>query len=361
MATHAVTVIPGDGIGREVIDAARGVLDATGVRFDWDVQEAGEGVAEREGEPLPERVLDAIRSTRVALKGPITAPIDAPYRSANVELRVALDLYACVRPCRSLPGVRSPYEGIDLVVVRENTEDLYTGLEFEQGDPDTKALIELIAETTGQTIREDSGLSIKSISAGGSDRIARFAFALAGAEGRTRVTAGHKANIMKLSDGLFVERARAVAAEHPGIVYEERIVDNLAMQLVQRPEAFDVILLPNLYGDIVSDLCAGLVGGLGIAPGANLGDELAVFEPLHGSAPDLAGLDRANPIAAIRCGAMLLRHLGEAEAADRVERAVESVLAEGRWVTADLRPSPDDPSAATTSEVADAVAERARR
>ena len=358
MTTHAATLIPGDGVGPEVVEAARRTLAATGVAFDWDVQPAGSEVAEREGAPIPNRVLDSIRATRVVLKGPISTPVERSAPNANVSLRVELDLFAGVRPVRSYPGVPSPYEGIDLLVIRENTEDLYTGIELEQGEPETKELIAFVAERTGQWIRDDSGLSIKTISVGASERIARFAFERARTLGRRQVTAGHKANIMKFSDGLFVETVRSVAAVYPDIAYEERIVDNLAMQLVQRPETFDVLLLPNLYGDIVSDLAAGLVGGPGLAPSANLGDEIAVFEPVHGSAEALAGADRANPIAAILSGAMLLHHLGEAEAADRVERAVASVLAAGRTVTYDLKTQRDDPTAAGTSEVADAVIER---
>jgi isocitrate dehydrogenase (NAD+) len=357
---HDVTLIPGDGVGPEVVDAARRAIEATGVAIAWDVQEVGAEVAEREGTPLPDRVLDSVRATGVALKGPVATPIDGRYPSVNVRLRVELDLFAGVRPCRSYPGVRSRYgdAAVDVVVVRENTEDAYTGIEFEQGEDSTAELIRLVERSTGKRIREDSGLSIKSNSEGASERIARFAFEYARSHGRRRVTAGHKANIMKLSDGLFLETARRVAAEYPDLAFDDRIVDNLTMQLVQRPEDYDVLLLPNLYGDILSDLCAGIVGGLGLAPGANLGERCAVFEATHGSAPRHRGTHRANPMGLMLSGAMLLRHLGEVEAGDRLEAAVAAVIAEGRTVTYDLRPSRDDPAAATTGEVADAVAAR---
>jgi isocitrate dehydrogenase (NAD+) len=354
MAAHVVTLIPGDGVGPELVEAARIAVEATGADIEWDLQPAGLWVAEREATPLPDQVLDSVRSTGVALKGPLGTPAGAP--SVNVALRAALGLYASVRPCRWYPGVRSRHEGVDLVIVRELTEGSYTGIEFEQGASATGELIAFIERTIGSRIREDAGLSIKAISVGASERIARFAFAYARAHGRRKVTAGHKANIMKLSDGLFLEAVRRVALEHPGLMFEERIVDNLAMQLVQRPEAFDVLVLPNLYGDILSDLCAGLVGGFGVAPGANLGDELAVFEATHGTAP--RGFGRANPMALMLSGAMLLRHIGEAEAGNRLEAAVAGVIAEGRVVTADLKPTRDDPSAASTTEVRDAVVER---
>jgi isocitrate dehydrogenase (NAD+) len=294
----------------------------------------------------------------VALKGPVSTPLDGRYRSVNVGLRVALDLFACVRPCRWYPGVRARYEGVDVVIVRETTEGAYTGIEFEQGEPETAELIAFVESATGKRIRQDSGLSIKSISVGASERIVRFAFDYVRAHGRRKLTAGHKANIMKFSDGLFLETARRVATEHADVPFEDRIIDNLTMQLVQRPEDYDVLVLPNLYGDILSDLCAGLVGGLGVAPGVNLGDRVAVFEAVHGSAPRLRGTNRANPMALMLCGAMLLRHVGETAAGDRLEAAVAGVIAEGRTVTYDLKPDRHDPSAATTSAVADAVIER---
>jgi isocitrate dehydrogenase (NAD+) len=340
------------------VGAARRAIEATGVEIGWDVQEVGAGVAEREGVPLPDRVLDAIRATGTALKGPVTTPVDGGYRSVNVALRVALDLYACVRPCRWYPGVPSPYEGVDLVVIRENTEDAYTGIEFEQGTAPTGELISFIERATGRAVREDSGLSIKSISDGASERIVRFAFEYARANGRRSVTAGHKANIMKFSDGLFLETARRVAASYPDVPFADRIIDNLTMQLVQRPEDYDVLVLPNLYGDILADLCAGLAGGIGIAPGVNLGDRFAVFEATHGSAPRHRGEHRANPMGLMLSGAMLLRHLGEVDAGDRLEAAVADVVADGRTVTYDLKPSREDPSAARTEEVADAVIAR---
>ncbi len=353
-----MTLIPGDGVGPELVDAARLAVEATGVAVDWDVQDAGLAVAEREGAPLPERVLASIRRTGAALKGPLTTPIGGAHRSANVALRVALDLYACVRPCRSHPGVRSRYEDVDIVVVRENTEGSYTGIEFEQGRPQTAELIAFIERTTGVRVREDSGLSIKAISEGASERIVRFAFGYARTHGRREVTAGHKANIMKFSDGLFLDAARRIAAEHPEVAFTERIIDNLTMQLVQRPQDFDVLVLPNLYGDILSDLCAGLIGGLGVAPGAHIGDRCAVFEATHGSAPGHRGSHRANPMALMLSGAMLLRHLGEAEAGDRLEGSVAALIAEGTTVTYDLKPARDDPSAATTEAVRDAVIAR---
>ncbi len=353
MAARAVTLIPGDGVGPELVDAARVVIEATGVELEWDVQPAGLSVAEREGTPLPERVLRSIRRHGVALKGPLGTPAGFP--SVNVSLRIALGLFASVRPCRWYPGVRSRYEGVDIVVVREATEDAYTGIEFEQGAPATAEMIAFLEGITGARIREDSGLSIKTISEGASERIVRFAFSYATAHGRRKVTAGHKANIMKRSDGVFLEAARRVAAEHPDVAFEDRIIDNLAMQLVQRPEDHDVLVLPNQYGDIVSDLGAGLIGGRGMAPGAVLGEDRAVFEATHGTAERYRGLHRANPMALMLSGALLLRHLAETEAGDRLEAAVARVIAEGRTVTYDLKPRRDDPTAATTEEVRDAV------
>jgi isocitrate dehydrogenase (NAD+) len=352
---HRVTLIPGDGIGPELSEATRRVLEATGVGFSWDVQEAGASAMDRFGTPLPEQVLGSIRTNGVALKGPIATPPSSGIRSVNVALRVALDLYACVRPSRMFPGARSRYEHVDVVVVRENTEGMYTGIEFEQGEPATAELIAFIERTTGQRIRDDAGISIKTISTGASERIARFAFDYARSHGRSKVTAGHKANIMKFSDGVFLETARRVASEYPDIVFNDRIIDALTMHLVQRPEEFDVLLLPNLYGDIVSDLCAGLVGGLGIAPGANIGDRCAVFEATHGTAPKYAGRNTANPMAMMLSGVMMLRHLDEADAADRLERAITEVIAEGRSVTSDMKPTREDPSAVGTSEVAQAI------
>jgi isocitrate dehydrogenase (NAD+) len=355
--TYRVTFIPGDGVGPELSEATRRVLEATGVGFDWDVQDAGADVVERFGTPLPAPVLKSIRDTKVAIKGPITTPVGSGFRSVNVALRKELDLFACLRPTKSYPGVRSRYEDVDIVIVRENTEDLYAGIEFEQGTPQAKELIEFVAEKTGTRIRDDAGISIKPISVWGTQRIVRFAFEHARRYGRSKVTAVHKANIMKFSDGLFLETARQVATEYPDVAFEDRIVDNLTMQLVQRPEEYDVLVLPNLYGDIVSDLCAGLVGGLGLAPGANIGDEVAVFEATHGSAPKYKGMNKVNPMAMMLSGVLMLRHLGEGDAADRLERAIAAVIAEGRSVTYDMKPTRDDPTAVGTSQVADAVIE----
>jgi isocitrate dehydrogenase (NAD+) len=358
MATYRVTLIPGDGVGPELSEATRRVLEATGVGFDWDVQEAGADVVERYGTPLPDPVLESIRRNRAAIKGPITTPVGSGFRSVNVALRKELDLYACLRPCKWYPGVRSRYEDVDVVIVRENTEDLYAGIEFEEGSPGAMELIEFVAEKTGKRIRDDAGISIKPISVWGTERIVRFAFDYARNSGRTKVTAVHKANIMKFTDGLFLETARRVAETYPDIDFEDRIVDNLTMQLVQRPEEYDVLVLPNLYGDIVSDLCAGLIGGLGVAPGANIGDEAAVFEATHGSAPKYKGMNKVNPMAMMLSGVLMLRHLGETEAANRLESAIAAVIAEGKSVTYDMKPSRDDPTAVGTSQVADAVIEK---
>ena len=334
--TYAVTLIPGDGIGPELADAARTVLEATGIGFDWDVQEAGEATIATEGTPLPDRVIESIRANGVALKGPITTPVGSGFRSVNVGLRQALELFANVRPARTMKGVESRYVGVDLIIVRENTEDLYAGIEHRVGP--------------------DAAESIKIITRAASQRIARYAFEYAVRNGRRKVTAVHKANIMKLSDGLFLESVQQIAAEYAGrIEFEDRIVDNMCMQLVQKPELYDVLVLPNLYGDIVSDLAAGLVGGLGVAPGANIGETAAVFEPVHGSAPKYAGQNRANPSALILSGALMLRHLGETDAADAVETAARDVIAEGTTVTYDLG------GTAGTREFAAAVATRVSR
>jgi isocitrate dehydrogenase (NAD+) len=338
---HRVTLIPGDGVGPEVTAAARRVLEATGVEFGWDVHEAGTGVMEEHGTPLPEAVLDSIRANKVALKGPITTPVGSGFRSVNVAIRKTLDLYACLRPARYMEGVASGrglsfYRDIDLVVVRENTEGLYAGIEHD-------------------VIPGEAAESIRVITRRGSERIVRFAFEYARANGRRKVTAVHKANILKATGGLFLQTARQVAENYPDVEFEDLIVDNMCMQLVQRPHDYDVLVMPNLFGDIVSDLCSGLVGGLGVAPGANLGTELAVFEPVHGSAPPFAGQNKVNPVAAILSGAMMLRHLGEHQAAGRVEAAVATVIAKGQSVTFDLKPTPDDPTAAGTRQMADAI------
>ena len=355
MARHTVTLIPGDGIGYEVSEAARRVIDASGAEIEWEVHDAGLDVIEKYGEPMPPHVLESIRRNRVAIKGPLTTPVGKGIRSVNVALRRELDLYALVRPCKWYPGVRSRYQDIDLVIIRENTEDLYAGIEFEEGQPETLRLIETIQELGGRAIRTDSGISIKPISVFGTRRVFRFAFAWARANGRRKVTAVHKANIMKHTDGLWLHTAQEVAQEFPDVEFEDRIVDNMAMQLVQKPELYDVMVMPNLYGDILSDLCAGLIGGLGLAPGANMGDEIAVFEATHGSAPRYAGKNVANPMAMMFSGVLMLRHLGETEAAGRLERGLAAVIARGDSVTYDMKPQRDDPTAVGTSQVADAV------
>ena len=353
---YNVTLIPGDGIGPEVTEAARRVLEATGVIFQWDMAEAGADVIDKYGTPLPDSVLESARKNKVALKGPITTPVGSGFRSVNVALRKKLDLYACVRPCKTYPGVSSPYKNVDLVVVRENEEDLYAGIEFERGTPEALKLIQLTAEAKRGNISEDSGISLKVISETGSRRIVRFAFEYACAYGRKKVTAVSKANILKFSDGLFLRVAREVALGYPGIEFEDRLVDNMTMQLVKNPRQFDVIVAPNLYGDILSDLCAGLVGGLGVAPGANVGDEVAVFEPTHGSAPRYSGQNKVNPMAMMLSGVMMLRHLGEKDAADRLEKAIADVIVDGKNVTYDIMPYSE--SGVGTSQVADAVIEK---
>jgi isocitrate dehydrogenase (NAD+) len=356
---HRVTLIPGDGTGPEIAEATRRVLDATGVAFDWDVQLAGADVMDSYGgNPLPDHVLDSIRANGVAIKGPITTPVGTGFRSVNVGLRKALDLYGQVRPCKSYPGVRSRYEDVDLVVVRENTEDLYAGVEVEEGTGEARELIEWLEARGHGGIRPDAGISIKPISVTGTRRIVQFAFDYARRNGRSKVTAVHKANIMKFTDGLYLRVAREVAADNEDVEFEDRIVDNISMQLVQRPEEYDVLVCPNLYGDIVSDLCAGLIGGLGLAPGGNFGDEVAVFEPTHGSAPKYTGQNRVNPMAMMLSGVMMLQHLEERDAADRLESAIAAVIAEGRSVTYDMKPTRDDPSAVGTSDVADALIEQ---
>jgi isocitrate dehydrogenase (NAD+) len=355
---YTITLIPGDGIGPEISEATKQVIEATGVDISWDIQEAGQDVFEKEGTPLPQRVIDSIRKNKIALKGPITTPVGTGFRSVNVTLRQTLDLYCCLRPCKTFKGARTRYKGIDLVVIRENTEDLYAGIEFEKGTKNAENLINFILKATGKQIRVDSGISIKPISVYGTERIVTFAFEYARKNKRKKVTAVHKANIMKYSDGLFLETARNVAKRYPDIRFEDRIVDNMCMQLVQKPEIYDVMVLPNLYGDVVSDLAAGLIGGLGLAPGANLGEDTALFEPVHGSAPKYKGLNKVNPLAMILSGVMMLKHIGETVRAERLEKAVASVIEEGRCVTYDMKPTPDDPTAATTSMVAEAIIEK---
>src|SRR5213082_2056122 len=356
---HKVVLIPGDGTGPELTDATRRVLEATGVEFDWDIREAGADVMDKHGgNPLPPDVLAAIRETGVALKGPITTPVGGGFRSGNVALRKELDMYAQVRPIKSYPGVRSRFQDVDLIIVRENTEDLYAGIEYEQGTPDAEELIRWIESKGGKLRHDDAGISIKPISVTGTRLIFEFAFDYARRNGRQKITCVHKANIMKFTDGLWLRVAREVAAENDDIEFDDRIVDNMCMQLVQRPEEYDVLVLPNLYGDVLSDLCAGMIGGLGVAPGANYGETCAVFEPTHGSAPKYAGQNKVNPIAQMLSGVLMLRHLGEDDAAERLETAIAEVIAEGRSVTYDMKPRRDDPTAVGTSEVADAIIDK---
>ncbi|MDD5770820.1 MAG: isocitrate/isopropylmalate dehydrogenase family protein [Candidatus Omnitrophica bacterium] len=359
---HKITLIPGDGIGREVSEAAVRCVEATGVKIDWEEVIAGTEALEKTGEILPGQVLDSIKRNKVALKGPITTPVGTGFRSVNVAIRQALELFACVRPAKSYAGIRSRFSDIDLVIVRENSEDLYMGVEFEEGKPETRSLIEQIKKDTKKQIRPDSGISIKPISKFGTERIARFAFEYALKNNRKKVTCVHKANIMKFSDGLFLKVAREVAQEYAGrMVFEDAIVDNMSMQLVTKPHKYDVLLLPNLYGDIISDLCAGLVGGLGVAPGANIGDDSAVFEAVHGSAPKYKGQNKVNPMAMILSAVLMLRHIKEFKAADALEDAVRSVLVEGKFLTYDLKADPLDPSAVGTSEMAEAIIEKIKR
>jgi len=336
--THTITLIPGDGTGPEVTEAMRRVVEATGISVEWDVQEAGEKAMAEFGTPLPDHVLESVRRNRVGIKGPITTPVGSGFRSVNVAIRKALDLYANLRPAQSFPGVRSAFQDVDLVIVRENTEGLYVGIEHD-------------------VIAGEAAEAIRIITRRGSERVVRFAFEYARENGRQQVTAVHKANILKLTDGLFLETARAVASEYPDIAFNDRIVDNMCMQLVQRPEEYDVLVLPNLFGDIVSDLASGLVGGLGVAPGANIGDGLAVFEPVHGSAPKYAGQNKVNPTATIRSAVLMLRYVGEIDAANGVEAAIRRVIAEGDRVTYDMKPTRDDPTAVGTQQMADAIIE----
>jgi len=358
---HDVTLITGDGTGPELAEAARRCVDATGVDIHWDVQEAGIDVMERTGTPIPDSCMESVRRNKCALKAPITTPVGKGFRSINVYLRQELGLFACIRPCKHYPGVRSFFSelGVDLVIVRENTEDLYAGVEFEAGKPQTSKLIEFINSLSSdrkiKTGGDETGVSIKPISVSGSERIIRCAFDYARDNGRRKVTAVHKANIMKYSDGLYLQTAERVSKDYADIEFEERIVDNMCMQLAQKPELYDVIVLPNLYGDILSDLAAGIVGGLGVAPGANVGPDGAVFEATHGSAPKYKGLNKVNPTALILSGMLMLRHLGETDAADRLEAAVAAVIVEGKDVTYDLKPHRDDPSAVGTREMAAAI------
>jgi isocitrate dehydrogenase (NAD+) len=364
MTSHRVTLVPGDGVGPELTEATRRVLEAaaatSGSSFDWDVQHAGVDVIETAGTPLPPDTIESIRRNKVAIKGPITTPIGTGFRSVNVALRYELELYACLRPCKTYPGVRSRFDAVDVVIVRENTEDLYAGIEFEQGTPDAEKVINFLNNDfqNNKKIRPDSGISVKPISRFGSERISRYAFEYAQANGRKRVHCITKSNIMKFSDGLFLDVFREVAKDYPDIEPWENLVDATCMGLVQRPEEWDVLVLPNLYGDILSDLTAGMVGGLGVAPGANIGTDTAVFEATHGSAPKYKGQNKVNPTAMILSGMLMLRHLDEREAADRLENAVADVIKEGKSVTYDMKPSRDDPTAVGTSQYADAIIEK---
>lgn len=354
-----VTFIPGDGIGPEVAWAARRCLDATGISFAWDERLAGESAIRQYQTPLPQETLASVRENRLAIKGPVTTPIGTGFRSVNVALRKELNLFACVRPCHTYAGVRSPFQNVDLVIVRENTEDLYAGIEFAAGEAHTTQLIAQCIEWTKQPIQPDAAISIKPISTTASERIVRYAFEYALAHGRKKVTAVHKANIMKCTDGLFLDASRRVAKAYEGrIAFEDRLVDATCMQLVLRPQQFDVLVLPNLYGDILSDLCAGLIGGLGIAPGANIGEGIALFEAVHGSAPKYQGLNKVNPAAMILSGVLLLEYIGEPEAAKRLDAAVAAVLREGTHVTYDLKAQRDDPTAVGTKEMTDAIIEK---
>ncbi|HEX3707272.1 MAG TPA: isocitrate/isopropylmalate dehydrogenase family protein [Mycobacteriales bacterium] len=362
MTTHEVTLIPGDGTGPELTEATRRVLEAAaataGSSFTWDQQEAGVDIMETAGTPLPDATLESVRRTGLAIKGPITTPIGTGFRSVNVALRYELDLYACVRPCKTYEGMRTRFEKVDVVIVRENTEDLYAGIEYEAHTPDAVKVIDFLNGMQDKKIREGSGISIKPMSEFGSERIIRYAFEYARDNGRKRVHCVTKSNIMKYTDGLFLAVFREVAKDFPDIEPWENLVDATCMGLIQRPEEWDVLVLPNLYGDILSDLTAGMVGGLGVAPGANIGAKAAVFEATHGSAPKYKGQNKVNPTAMILSGEMMLRHIGETVAADNLERAVSGVIAEGKSVTYDLKPHRDDPTAVGTSQYADAIIER---
>ncbi|MGE0493489.1 MAG: isocitrate/isopropylmalate dehydrogenase family protein [Vulcanimicrobiota bacterium] len=356
--SYKVTLIPGDGTGPEIAEATVRVLEATGVKFEWDEQIAGQQALEEHGTPLPEHVLNSIRKNKIGIKGPIGTPIGSGFRSVNVALRKELDLYANLRPAKYYKGVRTRYEDIDLICFRENHEDLYAGLEFEKGSPEMEKFRKAVKDFAGMDIREDAAVTFKVISVYGTTRIVKRAFEYARANGRKRVTAVHKANICKFTDGLFLQVAGEIAKDYPDIQFDDRIVDNMCMQLVQKPEDYDILVLPNLFGDILSDLCAGLVGGLGIAPSANLGDDYALFEPVHGSAPKYAGQNKINPMAMMFSGVLMLEYLGEKEAAQRLDRAMAEVIRKGDKVTYDMKADRNDPTAVGTSQVADAIIEQ---
>lgn len=358
---HTITLIPGDGIGPEVSLATKRCVEATGVDIAWEEFIAGEEAIKKFGTPLPQNIIDSVKKNRVAIKGPIVTPVGSGFRSVNVQLRHALDLYICLRPAKTMEGLNTPFKNVDIVIVRENSEDLYMGIEFQEGTPDCKKIIDVVNSLSEKKIKPDSGISIKPISRSGTRRIVKFAFEYALKNNRKKVTAVHKANIMKHTDGLFLSIAREVAVEYAGKVeFNDAIVDNLSMQLVTRPNNFDVLVLPNLYGDIVSDLCAGLIGGLGVAPGANLGEDIALFEPVHGSAPKYTGMNKVNPTAMILSAVMMLKYIGEDKAASKLERAVMDVIKEGKSVTYDLKKDRNDPSAVSTSAMADAIIEKIR-
>ncbi len=355
---HHITLIPGDGIGPEITKATVKVIEATGVQIQWDEVNAGAEVYEKEGTVLPQRVIDSMEKNKIGIKGPITTPVGTGFRSVNVAMRKLFNLYACLRPCKSYEGVRSRYEDIDLVVVRENTEDLYAGVEFEKDKAETKELIDFIKQKKDAQIRPDSGITIKPISVTGTENIVKFAFEYARKNNRKKVTGIHKANIMKYTDGLFLEVFRQVASQYPDIESEDRIVDNMCMQLVQKPELYDVMVMPNLYGDIISDLAAGLVGGLGVAPGGNIGKDIALFEPTHGSAPKYKGQNKVNPTAMMLSGVLMLRHIGEEDCARLLESAIAANIKEGKKVTYDFKQDRDDPSAVGTQEYAQAIVDQ---
>jgi isocitrate dehydrogenase (NAD+) len=357
---HRVTFIPGDGIGPEVAEATKRVLEATGVEFQWDTVIIGGQAQDKFGTALPDHALRSIRKNKVALKGPVTTPIGYGFRSVNVALRQKLDLYACLRPYKVYPGVHTPFKDVNIVVVRENTEDLYSGIEFAKDTPEAAELVAFVFNTTGERVKKDAAVSLKVISETASRRIVTFAFEFARQNNRRKVTAVHKANILKFSDGLFLDTARQAAKGYPDIEFTDMVLDALCMQLVRRPQQFDVLVLPNFYGDFISDLCAGLVGGLGLAPGANIGDDMAVFEATHGSAPRYAGKNKTNPMAMMLSGVMMLRHLGERDSADKLEKAIAQVIAEGKNVTYDLKPDAADGTAVGTSQVADAIIEKVK-
>jgi len=360
--SYKITLIPGDGIGTEVSAATKRCIEATGVKIDWEEVTAGSAAINSSGTPLPQSVIDSVRKNKIAIKGPIITPVGSGFRSVNVSLRHELDLYACLRPSKTSEGVRSRYKNIDLVIVRENSEDLYMGVEFKNGEPKTKEFINYLNSLQPKKIREDCAISIKPISAFASERITEFAFKYALENNRRKVTVVHKANIMKFSDGLFLESARKIAAKFAGkIEFDEAIVDNMCMQLVTRPEYYDVLVLPNLYGDIISDLCAGLIGGLGIAPGANIGEEIALFEPVHGAAPKYTGQNKVNPTAMILSAVLMLKYLKENSAADKLEQAVKAVIKEGKFVTYDLKQDRNDPTAVGTREMADAIIKKMKK